>query len=156
MRFSPLASFFKALYYLLTGRLRFPREHSGYEFVDTRGQHFTVFREVIIKPSSDQPTKPGAVFIPHFHVSGMSVRQNIRFSLIPIPFIIGLPGFRSKRWMVDETTGDFSGYYEWDTVEDAERYANSFAMRFMTNRSIPESVWRDVYPAEDAPPPPHF
>ncbi len=154
MSLSPLASVIKTLRYVFMGRIRFPRERLGYVFIDEQGQSFRVFREVVIRASSGQPALPGAVFIPHFHVAGMSVRQNIVFSLLPIPFIIGLPGFRSKRWMVDDATGDFSGYYEWDTVDDAQNYANSFAMRFMTNRSIPESVWCHVYSASAAPLPP--
>jgi hypothetical protein len=154
MSMSLLASAVKTLQYVLAGRIQFPRQHIGDVFTDEHGQHFTVFREVVIKPGKDQPEKPGAVFIPHFHVAGMSPRANIRFSLLPMVFITGLPGFRSKRWLLDETTGDFCGYYEWDTVEAAQQYAESFAMRFMTRRSVPTSVWCHVYPAASAPPPP--
>jgi hypothetical protein len=69
-------------------------------------------------------------------------------------FIMGLPGFRSKFWMIDDETGDFCGYYEWDTIEDAQNYGKSFAVRFMTNRSIPDSAWFHVYPVNQAPNPP--
>ncbi len=85
----------------------------------------------------------------------MSVRTNILFSLIPMWFIIGLPGFRSKYWLVDEDTGDFCGYYEWESIEAAQMYSTSFAMRFMANRSVPGSVWFEIYPADQAPPTPH-
>jgi hypothetical protein len=75
----------------------------------------------------------------------------MQFSVLPMPFFLGLPGFRSKCWLVDEQSGDFSGYYEWDTPEDARAYAGSFAARFMTARSVPESVKMTVYRADQAP-----
>ena len=59
---------------------------------------------------------------------------------------VGLPGFRSKLWMVNPESGDFSGYYEWDTIEDAENYGRSFAAGFMTRRSVPGSVSLKVLP----------
>lgn len=65
----------------------------------------------------------------------MSARQNKLFSLLPIPFFVGLPGFRSKLWMLNEASGDFQGIYEWDSVEHVKNYANSFAIKFMTMRS---------------------
>jgi hypothetical protein len=76
----------------------------------------------------------------------MTTAQNKRFSLLPIPFFIGLPGFRSKLWMADVATGDCQGLYEWDTVQDAETYAHSFAMKFMMMRSVPGSVSWTVTP----------
>jgi hypothetical protein len=81
-----------------------------------------------------------------FHVAGMSVRQNIVFSLLPMCLILGLPGFRSKLWMYHPENGDSSGYYEWDTIEDAENYSHSIAARFMINRSVPGSVSFKVIP----------
>ena len=70
----------------------------------------------------------------------MSPRQNKLFSLLPVPFFVGLPGFRSKLWMLNEASGDFQGIYEWDSVEHAKNYADSFAMKFMTMRSARGSV----------------
>ena len=62
---------------------------------------------------------------------------------------LGLPGFRSKLWLLDETTGDFGGIYEWDTVEDAANYEVSYAMRFSKWRSVPGSFSTDVFPRSD-------
>jgi hypothetical protein len=154
LRLTPWFSALKALQYLLSGRLHFPKEQVGAGFGDERGQRFRVFRYAVVNPGPAHAGKPQAVFIPHFHVAGMSVRVNMLFSLLPIPFYIGLPGFRSKRWMVDDATGDFAGYYEWETVANAENYAHSFAAKFMTARSVPGSVWFKVYPVETAPAPP--
>ncbi len=154
MALNPLASLLKTCQYVLAGRVQLGRDQVGTEFVNERGQRFVVFRYLVVTPTAAQPTSPGAVFIPQFHVVGMSRRLNIAFSWLPIPFYIGLPGFRSKRWLVDPVTEDFAGYYEWDTVADAERYTRSFAAQFMTRRSAPGSVRFQVYPAESAPPPP--
>ena len=65
-------------------------------------------------------------------------------SLIPIPFIIAQKGFRSKTWMVGRKTGQFQGLYEWDTVEDAECYWNSFPLKLMKRRSIPDTLKYEI------------
>ncbi len=144
-RMSPLYSFWKAMGYMASGRLHFPRQRVGEEtWLD--GEKWIIFRQVVVDPLPGQPQKPGAVFRPRFHVKGMSLRQNILFSLLPMLLILGLPGFRSKLWMYNPETGDFSGYYEWDTVQDAENYRDSFAGSFMTGRSIPGSVSFQVIP----------
>jgi hypothetical protein len=72
--------------------------------------------------------------------------DNILFSLLPMLLILGLPGFRSKLWMYNLESGDFSRYYEWDTVQDAENYRDSIAGSCMTNRSVPCSVSFQVIP----------
>src|SRR5262249_50073330 len=105
MGLNPMTSVVRALGHALRGRLPFPREPGGAVFTAADGRRFTVFRHVVVDPVPGQPDRPGAVFIPRFHVAGMSVRLNRWFSLLPIPFFVGLPGFRSKRWMVDEATG---------------------------------------------------
>jgi hypothetical protein len=154
IRYTPFYSFIKTLQYLLTGRLHFLKDQIGAVFSNERGQRFTVFRHMVVDPDQSQPSRVGAVFIAQFRVAGMSVRLNILFSWLPIPFYIGLPGFRSKRWMVDEERGVFAGYYKWDTQEMAENYAGSYAAKFMTARSVPGTVNFQVYPRERAPAPP--
>src|SRR5262245_61621511 len=154
MNLHSLRSFWRAVGYAVNGRLRFPRDQRGAVFTAANGQRFTVFRYVVVDSGPGQPEECGAVLICRFHVAGMSVKHNIWFSLLPIPFYVGLPGFRSKRWMVDEATGDFAGYYEWDTVQNAEDYGHSFATRFMSRRSVPGSFFCKVYAVDRAPPPP--
>ena len=138
-KISPISSMFQSIKYLLTGRIHFLHTSVGKKMV-LDNEEWVVFRQIVVEPDKNRPEIPQAVFRPRFHVKGMKVKQNILFSNFSIPFFIGLPGFRSKTWMYNEETGDFSGYYEWDTVEDAENYKNSFAASFMTNRSEPESV----------------
>ncbi len=142
---SPLKSLVNTLGCILRGRLHFPKDRIG-EQVILDGEPWVIFRQAILDPLPGQPVKPGAIFRPRFHVQGMSLKQNMRFSWLPIPFYVGLPGFRSKLWMYHAETGDFAGYYEWDTFEDATNYSQSFAAKFMTNRSVPGSVSFRVIP----------
>jgi hypothetical protein len=139
--FNPLLSFFRTLLLAIAGRIHFPTGRIG-ETVDTEnGHNFRVFRQVIIDPAGNQPAVPGAIFHVHFRITSMTARQNKLFSLMPIPFIIGLPGFRSKLWIADDATGDCQGIYQWDSIAHAEKYAASVAMRFMMARAVKGSVW---------------
>lgn len=144
-KFSPFYSVLRVCQYGLSGRLHFPRQRVGQEFW-LEDEKWIIFREVIVDPGKSQPQRAGAIFRPRFHVKGMPVRANILFSLLPMWFIIGLPGFRSKLWLYNPENDDFSGYYEWDTVQDAENYQNSSAGSFMTNRSVPGSVSFRIIP----------
>ena len=86
----------------------------------------------------------GALFDVRFHFAKFSTHTNIRLSLIPILFIVAQPGFRSKTWMLSEKSGTFRGVYEWDTVEDAENYWDSFPMRMMRKRAAADSLIRTI------------
>jgi len=143
-----ILSLFNTIGNTCTGRLHFPRNRVGKEFIIDE-EKWIIFREAVVDPHKGQPEKPGAIFIPRFHVANMSVRQNMIFSLLPMCLILGLPGFRSKLWMYNPINGDSAGYYEWDTIEDAQNYSQSQAMRFMSNRSVPGSVSFKVIPVRD-------
>ena len=143
---NPFHSLIKTHWNLLTGRLHFPRERIGDSFTLGDDQVFTIFRQVIVDPPKGRQAKPRAIFRVRFRVANMTVEQNKRFSILPIPFFIGLPGFRSKLWMLDRTTGDSQGVYQWDTVQDAQNYANSFAIKFMTRRAVLGSISQEVRP----------
>jgi len=84
-----------------------------------------------------------ALFVVSFQLKGMDGKKNIGFSRIPMRALFRFRGFLSKYWLLDESTNTCMGVYRWATVEDAERYARSIAMRFMKMRSVPGSVhWR--------------
>jgi len=53
---------------------------------------------------------------------------------------VAQPGFRSKTWFVGQTTGIYQGFYEFDTVRDAENYWTSFPLNLMKKRAVPESL----------------
>ena len=88
----------------------------------------------------------GAVLRIRFQFTGGSPGLNKRLSLIPIPFIVGFPGFRTKIWTLHEATGAFQGIYEWDSAEAAVDYVGSLAIRLMKKRAIPESVDQKIIP----------
>ena len=76
---------------------------------------------------------PPAVIQPRFHLEPLPPRWHRLHALFRVvcilttPFFVGLPGFRSKLWMVDPATGDFAGLYEWDDAATARAYAEGMA-----------------------------
>jgi hypothetical protein len=70
----------------------------------------------------------------------MPASINMRLSMIPIPFLVGLPGFREKIWGMREETSEFQGIYQWDSLESAEKYQKSFIFRVMTKRAVADTI----------------
>ena len=140
---NPIHSFLRANFDLLLGRLHFPEDRIGEVIEAENGQKYTIFRQMY-KDVGPGEEKPQAIFKVCFHVTNMSPERNKVFSLFTIPFFAGLPGFRSKLWLVDEESGGNMGIYEWQTAEDAQNYSQSFAMRFMSRRSIPGSAKYEI------------
>jgi len=137
MNLNPLTALLKTNRDLLNGRLHFPRNRLGEKITLTNGRTYTVFRQAQVDPDPGAPAQPQAVFTVIFHPAGLSSSVNRWFSLAPLPFCVGCPGFRSKLWMDDPATGECAGIYEWDTRQDAQNYADSYAMRFSKGRSQP-------------------
>jgi len=123
---------------LLTGRVHFLKSRLG-EIIH-EDEEFKIFRQVVLDPTGDQPETPGAIFKVCFHFASFSAETNRTLSLIPIPFILAQQGFRSKTWLLGQETGLFQGFYEWDTVKDAENYWTSFPMELMKKRAVPSSL----------------
>ena len=123
---------------LLSGRVHFPKNRLS-EIVHEE-EEFKIFRQVVLDPTGDQPENPGAIFNVCFHFARFSANTNRILSLIPIPFIVAQPGFRSKTWLIGQETGIFQGFYEWDTMKDAENYWTSFPMNLMKKRAVPSSL----------------
>jgi hypothetical protein len=111
------------------------------------GKQFTVFRHAKV----NAPGEPAGVFIVRFTPARLSVRQNIRFSLLPMIPLLGMRGFCEKYWCVNEQTGECQGVYAWHTLADAEAYARSIALRFMTSRSLPGSVSHRIHDQSQQP-----
>ena len=139
----PLVLLARAIGLGLWGRVYFQRDSIGY-IEHGKDEDFKVFRKVILKPSRDQPKKPGAILIVRFRFSRFGARTNRFLSLIPIPFILAQQGFRSKTWMIGQKTGAFQGSYEWDSIGDAEKYWTSFPMNLMRRRAAPETLNYEV------------
>jgi hypothetical protein len=130
----------------IAGRVHFPRNRMGEVMTMDDGQRFQIFRQAIVDNKKGKQTIPGARFIVRFHLANMSPKMNKPFSLIPMLFCIGVPGFMTKLWTLNVVNGDFQGVYEFETVKDAEAYAGSFAIRFMRGRSVPGSVSYKIIP----------
>jgi hypothetical protein len=146
---NPLCGFFNTLFLFLSFRVKFHREDVGRIITMENGQTFRIFRHVKIK--APDAMAPQGVFIVRFRPLNMTVQQNIRFSLLPMLILMGFHGFREKFWCVDDSTGLCQGVYAWQTEQDAQNYANSIAMRFMTRRSDPLSVTTRVFSQKDEP-----
>lgn len=140
---NPVGSFLRAAGHFMTGRLRFPRRHTGKTLVMDDGRRFRVFRHAILIPKGE-PAPPQALFQVRFHLTRMSPRANKVFSWLPVPFFTGLAGFRAKFWALEEESGAFQGLYAWQTLADAQAYANSFALRFMARRAAPKSLSYEI------------
>ena len=87
----------RGLALLAGGRVRFLRGDAGRTLTMEDGEQFSVFRHVQVKASGE----PAAAFVVRFTPAHMSVRQNIRFSLLPMLPLLGLHGFREKYWCVN-------------------------------------------------------
>lgn len=145
MNYNPVYAFIKTLIGITTFKIRFKADDVGKTILMSDGNRFTVFRHVVKESQIEKGEKP-AVFFVKFHLREMSPERNIKFSLIPMFFILGLPGFREKYWMINKQNGDFQGIYEWESEVAARNYANSFAMKFMTRRSVPGSIYHEIIP----------
>ncbi len=92
----------------LSGRVHFRPEKLGKSVQDD--EQFIVFRQVVVDPLGNQPKSPGAILKVCFHYAKFSTKTNKKLSLIPIPFIVAQPGFRSKTWLLGQETGITQGY----------------------------------------------
>lgn len=141
--FNPLCSLGRFLGRAVTGRMKGMPHYAGKTVTFSDGAAFTVFRTIMIQPGG---SPGGALFVVRFTPKSMSLAANRVFSLAPIPFFTGLPGFRAKCWMENRETGACAGVYQWDSAETAASYSRSFAVKFMTRRSVPGSVSYTVIP----------
>lgn len=108
------------------------------------GEEFVAFRMVVVTGEEERSSDQGAIFQVRFRFKNLSLRANRRLSLIPIPFIVAQPGFRSKTWLLGQRTGDFLGLYEFDSVAAAEAYWSSLPLRMMRRRAAPGSLSHEV------------
>ena len=138
MSTNPILCLWKTLLLFASHRVIFIKEDQNKQIVMEDGTTFRVFRHVRIH--ARQSPQPAAAFVVRFCPRNMTVAQNIRFSVLPMLILLGFRGFREKYWCVNDRTGLCQGVYAWQTLEDAQNYSKSIAMRFMFNRSDPESV----------------
>ena len=142
IRLNPVSLLARAVGLWLHGRVHLLEDQVGSVVRD--GEDYLIFRQIVVDTIDAPGKKPEAILKIRFRFARGSARVNKKLSLIPIPFIIGVPGFRSKLWMLGQETGQFQGVYEWDTRVAAEAYMRSFAIRLMTRRAIPETLSHEI------------
>lgn len=123
--------------------MHFPSDCRG-KVKQNEDEECEVFRKVIVDPRMDHSVTPGASFTVRFKFKRFSDKTNRLLSLIPIPFIVAQPGFRSKTWMIGRQSGTFYGVYEWDRVENANSYWTSFPMELMKRRAARETLQYEI------------
>ncbi len=144
-KLNPARSLMITIWNALRQKIHFPKEYNGMKLRMEDDHEFEIFRHVIIG-QKEEITPNSAIFLVRFKLNNMSIEKNKRFSRLPIPMFIGLPGFQAKFWMCNDQTGCNQGIYQWQTVQDAENYSKSFAVRFMTGRSEPNSLSFKIIP----------
>ncbi len=133
---------------VFSGRVRFPEEYVGANLTMEDGKNFTVFRRLKIEEKNDTDDEY-AVFKVRFKFKSLKLKFNKRLSMIPVPFLVGMEGFREKYWTFDENTDYFQGIYQWESKEIAEKYPDSFIFKLMTKRSAPETLSYETIPNTD-------
>jgi hypothetical protein len=130
---------------LFTGATRCHRELVGVELRMSDSRTYVPFRHTRRSETRWSHERPPAVIQPRFHLEPLPPhwrRLHALFRVVCIittPFFVGLPGFRSKLWMVDPATGDFAGLYEWDDAATARAYAEGLS-HILRILSAPGSV----------------
>jgi len=130
---------------MVGGATGYPRERVGTTITLDDGHTYRVFREIVMK--NDPPQATGGVFRVWFYAV-TSPRQTIIMSHMTKLFFVGMPGFRGKMWLLNDETGEFGGIYQFDTVENARGYAESFAMGLSERRSHPGKFSIEYYAKE--------
>lgn len=141
-----LPTYLRGIGLLLSGAYRFPRNRIHETVVIEDGRKFRIFKNAVRMDAGMPPVQ--GVFRVWFH-SKTSAKFTMFYANFMIPFFLGMQGFRSKLWLINDETGDFGGIYEWTTEQDAERYANSFAMRLSRMRSVPGSFFGEFFSVDD-------
>ncbi len=142
MTAAPLSVIPRSIRLMITGRTAYPQARVDQTITLGDGRQYRVFREVIMR--DNPPRDTGGMFRVWFKTK-MSLNNTITFSLFTRIMFVGMPGFRSKIWLVNEKTEEFGGIYQFDTVDDARQYQHSFAMRLSKLRAIPGCFCNEVY-----------
>ncbi len=128
MKYFPIIVAIKSLFLLITARVFFNKKSKRTK-IFVNNQEYTIFRHAILKKAQE----PKGIFCVWFSTK-MSPAKTKIFSIFTMIGFMGFPGWISKRWLLTEN-GDFGGIYEFDTLENAKKYQNSYAMKFSKWRS---------------------
>ena len=131
---------------LQTGHIRFHGDRVGKILTMEDGEVHAVFREVRVASSKSVPAESMTVLKVRFKFASFSPTVNRRLSLIPIPVITGMLGFRQKTWTFSEESGYSQGIYQFESMEMTEGYMASPVMRILEKRSAPGSTSYELLP----------
>jgi hypothetical protein len=146
IRYLPPVAIAVSVWRLLSGNIRFSIDRVGKILTMEDGEAHTVFREVRVASSRSVPAESITMLKVRFKFAKFSNEINRRLSLIPIPVITGMPGFRQKTWTFCEETGYSQGIYQFESVQQAEDYRRSPVMRVLEKRSVPGSTSHEFFP----------
>jgi hypothetical protein len=144
-RYLPPVAIAVTVWRLLSGRIRFPGDHVERILTMEDGEEHVVFREVRVASSRSVPEESMTVLKVHFKFARYSAAVNKRLSLIPIPVITGMPGFRQKTWTYCKESGYSQGIYQFESMEMTEGYVASPVMRILEKRSAPGSTSYELF-----------
>jgi hypothetical protein len=109
---------------LARGELRWPRENVGRVVWFADGGSARVYRETVVPVAPRDP----CFLAVSFRLRLIRGRGHAWFraeSILNTPLFVGFPGFTSKLWLANDSSGIYRGLYEWDGAELAEHYARS-------------------------------
>ncbi len=130
--------------------LQLRKHRLGQQFDIENAGRFSIFRETIqTKPLDAEPV----VLVIGFRlklIKSITVLHWLfqRLCIITTPFWAGLSGFRTKLWMVNPTTQDYMGIYEWRGVDNAQGYIH-FLVPILQIFAIHSSIWHRTYEHQD-------
>ena len=144
VRYSRVYSLFRYLSMRARKRIHYPENELGNKMLMVDSKNYRIFLQIAVVSGNGLPKTGAAIFKVMFNaptISSESVMQKTKYT---IPFFVGLPGFCNKKFMVNQEERKFAGIYEWESVESAQAYARSFAVRFMTKRSAPHPIYYEI------------
>jgi hypothetical protein len=140
MRRLPIVCLVVAVFFWMAGRIRFPKTFRGKTVRMDDGKRFVVFRHAHRKSKRRESKGAPAVMVVRFRFARFSQKANRRLSRIPIPLIVGYPGFHDKVWMANGEDGTWQGVYQWESAAAVEVYKRSFVLGVMNRRAVADSV----------------
>lgn len=144
-RYLPPVAAGVGLWRLVSGRIRLPGDRVGRFLTTENGEVHTVFREIRVASSRSVTTEDMTVLRVRFRFARFSHPVNRILSLLPVPAIIGMPGFRGKIWTFCRDSGYSQGIYQFESLEQAEEYCQSPVMVVLEKRSVPGSMSKEIH-----------
>jgi hypothetical protein len=131
-----------------SGALRLRRDRRGERYRIDQGGTYEIFRETV---SAGEPID-AVVLVVGFRLRLVRSLAPLhwlfqRVCILTTPFWSGFRGFHVKLWMVEPSTKNYLGIYEWDGAANAQAYVDAL-VRVLHPLSTPDSVWCQLYPAQ--------